>query len=105
MGKASQAKKTARLARESGQVESRPKRKLAFPLAVAAAVVIGIVLVVIARMPADTPNLNIDPTTVTLDPTISTIDPAAPANGSSTTIAAGGTETAPTTATTVAAGQ
>ena len=63
MGKASQAKKTARLARESGQVESHPKRKLAFPLAVAAAVVIGIVLVVIARMPADTPNLNIDPTT------------------------------------------
>ncbi|HBU02108.1 MAG TPA: hypothetical protein DEB20_06140, partial [Acidimicrobiaceae bacterium] len=62
MGKASQAKKTARLAREGGQVEQRPKRKLAFPLAVAAAVVIGTVLVVIARMPADTPNLNIDPT-------------------------------------------
>jgi hypothetical protein len=105
MGKASQAKKTARLARESGQVEPRAKRKLAFPLAVAAAVAIGTVLVVIARMPEDTPNLNIDPTTVTLDPTISTVDPVAPINGSSTTIAAGGTETAPTTATTVAAGQ
>jgi len=105
MGKASQAKKTARQARESGQVEPRPKRKLAFPLAVAAALVIGIVLVVIARMPADTPNLNIDPTTVTLDPTISTIDPAAPTDRTSTTIGAGGTDTAPTTATTVAAGQ
>ena len=105
MGKASQAKKAARLARESGQVEQRPKRRLAFPLAVGVAVVIGILMVVIARKPADTPKLNIDPTTVTLDPTISTIDPAAPANGSSTTIAAGGTDAAPTTATTVAAGQ
>ncbi len=105
MGKASQAKKTARLARESGQAEPRPKRKLAFPLSVAAAVIIGIVLVVIARMPEDTPNLNIDPTTVTLDPTVSTIDPAATANGSSTTIAAGGIDAVPTTATTVAAGQ
>ena len=105
MGKASQAKKTARLARESGQAEPRPKRKLGFPLAVAAAVVIGSVLVAIARMPEDTPNLNIDPTTVTLDPTISTVDPAAPSKGSSTTVAAGGTDTAPTTATTVAAGQ
>ena len=105
MGKASQAKKAARLARESGQVEQRPKRRLAFPLAVAAAVVIGVLMVVIARQPASTPKLNIDPTTVTVDPTVSTLDPAVATDGSSTTIAAGTTDTVPTTATTVAAGQ
>jgi hypothetical protein len=103
MGKASQAKKAARLARESGQVEQRPKRRLAFPLAVAAAVIIGVLMVVIARQPASTPKLNIDPTTV--DPTVSTLDPAVATDGSSTTIAAGTTDTVPTTATTVAAGQ
>ena len=103
MGKASQAKKAARLARESGQVEQRPKRRLAFPLAVAAAVVIGVLMVVIARQPASTPKLNIDPTTV--DPTVSTLDPAVTPDGSSTTIAAGTTDSVPTTATTVAAGQ
>ena len=105
MGKASQAKKAARLARESGQVEQRPKRRLAFPLAVAAAVVIGVLVVVIARQPAATPKLTIDPTTVTLDPTVSTLDPAVAADGSSTTIANGSTDTIPATATTVAAGQ
>lgn len=105
MGKASQAKKAARLARESGQVEQRPKRRLAFPLAVAGAIVLGVIVVAIARMPADTPQLNIDPTTVTLDPTVSTIDPSASVEGSSTTVAAGSADTVPSTATTVAAGQ
>ncbi|CAB4334092.1 MAG: hypothetical protein F2947_00955 [Actinobacteria bacterium] len=96
MGKASQAKKAARLARESGQVEQRPKRRLAFPLTIAAAVIIGIVMVVIARQPASTPNLTIDPTTVTLDPNSITADTSA------TTIPAGGTDAVPTT---LAAGQ
>jgi len=96
MGKASQAKKAARLARESGQVEQRPKRRLAFPLTIAAAVIIGIVMVVIARQPASTPNLTIDPTTVTLDPNSVTADTSA------ATIPAGGTDAVPTT---LAAGQ
>lgn len=96
MGKASQAKKAARLARESGQVEQRPKRRLAFPLTIAAAVIIGIVMVVIARQPASTPKLTIDPTTVTLDPNSITADTSA------TTSPAGGTDTVPTT---LAAGQ
>jgi len=84
------------LARESGQVEQRPKRRLAFPLTIAAAVIIGIVMVVIARQPASTPNLTIDPTTVTLDPNSITADTSA------TTIPAGGTDAVPTT---LAAGQ
>jgi hypothetical protein len=105
MGKASQAKKAARLARESGHVEQRPKRRLAFPLAVAAAVIVGVLMVVIARQPASTPKLNIDPTTVTLDPTVSTLDPAAATDSSSTTIASSSADTVPATATTVAAGQ
>ncbi|MCX6510202.1 MAG: hypothetical protein NT081_05255 [Actinobacteria bacterium] len=96
MGKASQAKKAARLARESGQVEQRPKRRLAFPLTIAAAVIIGIVMVVIARQPASTPKLTIDPTTVTLDPNSITADTSA------TTSPAGGTDAVPTT---LAAGQ
>ena len=77
MGKASQAKKAARLARESGQVEHRPKRRLAFPLAVAGAIVVGVLLVVIARQPASTPKLNVDPTTVTIDPATPSSDPTA----------------------------
>lgn len=101
MGKASQAKKAARLARESGQVEQRPKRRLAFPLAVAAAVVIGVIVVVIARMPADVPKLTVDPTTVTDDPSASTV----PLDSTATTVASGGVDTVPSTATTVAAGQ
>jgi hypothetical protein len=96
MGKASQAKKAARLARESGQVEQRPKRRLAFLLTIAAAVIIGIVMVVIARQPASTPKLTIDPTTVTLDPNSITADTSA------TTSPAGGTDAVPTT---LAAGQ
>ena len=96
MGKASQAKKAARLARESGQVEHRPKRRLAFPLTIAAAVIVGIIIVVIARQPASSPKLTIDPTTVTVDPNSITGD------SSVTTIAAGGTDAVPTT---LAAGQ
>lgn len=96
MGKASQAKKAARLARESGQFEQRPKRRLAFPLIVAAAVAIGMIVVVIARQPASTPKLTFDPTTVTVDPNSITAD------SSVATIPAGGTDAVPTT---VAAGQ
>ncbi len=96
MGKASQAKKAARLARESGQFEQRPKRRLAFPLTVAAAVAIGIIVVVIARQPASTPKLTFDPTTVTVDPNSIT------AESSATTLPAGGSDPVPTT---LAAGQ
>ncbi|MEI7624196.1 MAG: hypothetical protein WCJ88_11615 [Actinomycetes bacterium] len=100
MGKASQAKKAARLARESGQVEERPKRRLAFPLAVAGAIVVGVILVVLARQPASTPELTVDPTTVTVDPTSPSSDPTA------TTIASGAAETTATTVpTTTAPGQ
>ncbi len=84
------------MARESGQVEQRPKRRLAFPLTIAAAVIVGIVMVVIARQPASTPKLTIDPTTVTVDPNSITVD------SSVATIPAGGTDAAPTT---LAAGQ
>lgn len=96
MGKASQVKKAARLDRESGRVEERPKRRLAFPLTIAAAVIIGVLVVVIARQPASTPKLTIDPTTVTVDPNSITVD------SSVATIPAGGTDAVPTT---VAAGQ
>lgn len=96
MGKASQAKKAARLARESGQVEARPRRRLGFPLAVAVAIVVGVIVVVLARQPKSTPKLTIDPTTVGADPTA----PAdVPVSG------AGGADPVPTTVTTVAAGQ
>jgi len=82
--------------RESGKVEQRPKRRLAFPLTIAAAVIIGIVVVVIARQPASTPKLTIDPTTVTVDPNSITTD------SSVTTAPADGTDAVPTT---LAAGQ
>ena len=107
MGKASQAKKAARLARESGQVEERPKRHLAFPLAVAGAIVVGVILVVLARQPASTPELTVDPTTVTVDPTTVTVDPTSPSSDpTATTIASGAAETTATTVpTTTAPGQ
>jgi len=100
MGKASGAKKAARLARERGQVEERPKRRLAFPLAVTGAIVVGVILVVLARQPASTPELTVDPTTVTVDPTSPSSDPTV------TTIASGSAETTATTVpTTTAPGQ
>lgn len=60
MGKASQAKKAARLARESGQTPAKERRRLAFPLAVVGAVVVGVIVVVIARQPADSPKASLD---------------------------------------------
>jgi hypothetical protein len=48
MGKASSAKKVARVARAGGS-PSAPKRQLAFPLSILAIVVVGAVLVVVAR--------------------------------------------------------
>jgi hypothetical protein len=71
MGKASQAKKAARLARESGEVEQKRKRRLAFPLAVVGAILVGIIVVAIARQPESAPKLEIDPTTVTSAPSAS----------------------------------
>lgn len=88
MGRASNAKRTAREQRESGVVEPRPKRRLAYPLGVLAAVVIGVIVVVIARQPAETKAPVIDiPAASTTDstiegsatvPTESTVDPSAP---------------------------
>jgi hypothetical protein len=49
MGKASSAKKVARAARAGGRTNQGPKRQLAFPLSIAAIVVVGALLVVFAR--------------------------------------------------------
>lgn len=49
MGKASSAKKVARAARAGGRTSAGPKRQLAFPIAIAAIVVVGALLVVFAR--------------------------------------------------------
>jgi len=49
MGKASSAKKVARAARAGGKTSQGPKRQLAFPLGVAAIVLVGALLVVFAR--------------------------------------------------------
>lgn len=99
MGKASQAKKAARLARESGQVEQKQKRRLAFPLAIAAAILVGILVVAIARQPESAPKLNIDPTTVISEPVTG--------SESTTTSVVGGADASSTSVapTTVAAGQ
>ena len=94
MGRASNAKRVAREARASGTVEPRPKRRLAYPLGVLAAVVIGVIVVVIARQPAETkaPVLDIPAASVTdstiegtaIIPTDSTDDPAAPDSSATT---------------------
>jgi hypothetical protein len=49
MGKASSAKKVARAARAGGAPSSGPKRQLVFPLSILAVVVVGALLVVVAR--------------------------------------------------------
>jgi hypothetical protein len=49
MGKASSSKKVARAARAGGQTSQGPKRQLAFPLSIAAVVLVGVVLIVVAR--------------------------------------------------------
>jgi len=96
MGKASQAKKAARLAREGGHTEQRPKRRLAFPIAVAAAIVVGVIVVAIARQPKSAPKITIDPTSATTT--------AVPATDSTvTTVAAGGESATSTTVPTTAA--
>ena len=89
MGKASQAKKAAREARESGGGPQRPKRRLGYPLLIMAVVVLGVAAVWWARRPADTPSANlVTPEVQTVDPTASsTTVVAADAVPSSTTIA------------------
>lgn len=74
------------MARESGQQQDRPARRLGFPLAVAAAVVIGVIVVVLARQPASQPKANLE-----LPAELSTV----PVD-SSTTIA-GASDSVPTT--------
>jgi hypothetical protein len=49
MGRASSAKKVARAARAGGRTSQGPKRQLAFPIGIAAIVVVGALLVVFAR--------------------------------------------------------
>ncbi len=49
MGKASSSKKVARAARAGGRTSQGPKRKIAFPLGIAAIVVVGVLLVLFAR--------------------------------------------------------
>jgi hypothetical protein len=62
MGKASSSKKVARAARAGGRTTSGPKRQVAYPLAIAAIVVVGVLLVLFARSEnqnaaAETPTL------------------------------------------------
>ena len=49
MGKASSSKKVARAARAGGQTGTGPKRQLLFPLSILAVVVVGVLVVVVAR--------------------------------------------------------
>jgi len=49
MGKASSSKKVARAARAGGRSSSGPKRRIGFPLGIAAIVVVGVLLVLVAR--------------------------------------------------------
>lgn len=49
MGKASSSKKVARAARAGGRTSQGPKRKIGFPLGIAAIVLVGVLLVLFAR--------------------------------------------------------
>jgi hypothetical protein len=65
MGKASSSKKVARAARAGGRTSSGPKRNLGYPLAIAAIIVVGVLLVLFARSEnqdaaAATPVANVD---------------------------------------------
>lgn len=65
MGKASSSKKVARAARAGGRTSSGPKRHLGYPLAIGAIVVVGVLLVLVARSEnqeaaAATPVANVD---------------------------------------------
>ena len=87
MGKASQAKKAAREARERGEVPARPKRNLRYPAIVAVAVVLGVLIVWYARRPADQPTPTIvAPEVQTTDSTVTASTVVGPA-ASSTTVA------------------
>jgi hypothetical protein len=49
MGKASSSKKVARAARAGGRTTSGPRRRLGYPLGIAAIIVVGVLVVVFAR--------------------------------------------------------
>jgi hypothetical protein len=49
MGKASSAKKVARAARAGGVITNKPKRRLAFPLGIAAIAIAGSAIIFFAR--------------------------------------------------------
>jgi hypothetical protein len=78
MGKASSAKKVARAARAGGATTTAPKRRLAFPLGIAAIVIAGSAIIFFARdTGSSTPTVPLDITSTTVvpgDPTAT--DPA-----------------------------
>jgi hypothetical protein len=69
MGKASSAKKVARAARAGGATTSKPKRRFAFPVGIAAIVIIGSAIIFFARdsstsvptVPLDIPSSSVVP--------------------------------------------
>lgn len=67
---------------------------MGFPLAIAGGIVVGVIVVLLARQPASTPQLTIDPTAITVDPNTVTTDSAP--------VVPGGVDAVPTT---VLAGQ
>jgi hypothetical protein len=61
MGKASSAKKVARAARAGGATSSKPKRRLAFPVGIAAIVIVGSAIIFFARdSSTSTPTVPLD---------------------------------------------
>lgn len=85
MGKASQAKKSAREARESGIVPPRPRRRWGYPAIVTVAVVLGVLAVWYARRPESQPTSNL------VTPAVETPDASA---GATVSTVAGGTDSA-----------
>lgn len=76
MGKASQAKKAAREARERGETAPRRRRRPGFAALMALVVVLGAVVIWWARRPEpqSTPDLVVPPVEIT-DTTIAAADP------------------------------
>lgn len=74
MGRASRAKQEARRARAAGAT-AKPRRRLGYPLAVLAVVVLGVAVVWFARKPATSPAA--PPLTIPADVTDSTLVPGA----------------------------
>jgi hypothetical protein len=98
MGKASSAKKVARAARAGGSRKSGQRRPLAFPLAIGAVVLIGLILVLFARdrRNADAfPRANQDHVHAAYDTYVCVPDATGATSPTTTTPAAGEPTTAP----------